>query len=532
MQLIIYNLDVSQYVQVSGFSESTEKVYDTANQFTTAEGMEIRPCRGVRKKYNVNLNNVPLNVKNMLRSRSRYGYVSCTVGSDIGSFSLDDFSAQVIIQNGDLNLWTVSFSLSAKTLIPGDEGETYNYTVLCEGARYSMESGEIIDDIKITNNIGGLPTSGICASQMSFSLDIMVYGGAIPGMSPSAECRIIGFDAPTYYITGRSLNGSTLTITATDRTIFLDLPFNYTSVFSWQDENGNVPTNIVLQNLYSQAGFSSFYYGDVASVVPTMPYADLNTSCRSILTTLAEAACGTWYCAKDNSLHFFGYGDWYHTFMLRPNSRTDVQKGLTTGPITGVRMINDSTDSGETEIYTSGNFTDILHSIKISSKYATASGCGAVYSRVKDTTYSAFSIAHCQCWEFVHIGAKVEVYDSSLEYYLATNINISLSSTGPYASISGDAISDLEWDFSGELTQKVNQRIAENQKYHGVYISKTEGLVCDGLASKAVFADGRLTFFSKKDNGAKAAALKNDRTEIASIGLIGEKSDSDTSDDN
>lgn len=42
MQLIISGLDVSEYIQQSGFSESYEKVYDTANSFTAADGTEIK----------------------------------------------------------------------------------------------------------------------------------------------------------------------------------------------------------------------------------------------------------------------------------------------------------------------------------------------------------------------------------------------------------------------------------------------------------------------------------------------------------
>ena len=83
MQLIISGLDVSEYIQQSGFSESYEKVYDTNNAFTAADGTEIKRLSGVRKKFNVTLGNVPVNVKNMLRSRSRYGYISCTVGEEV-----------------------------------------------------------------------------------------------------------------------------------------------------------------------------------------------------------------------------------------------------------------------------------------------------------------------------------------------------------------------------------------------------------------------------------------------------------------
>lgn len=468
MQLVISGLDVGKYIQPSGFSESSEKVYDTAHQFTTADGVEIKRCRGVRKSYNISLDQVPMNVKNMLRSRSRYGYISCTVGENTDQFMLDSFSAQVIIQNDTLDLWTVSFTLSAKTVTGPFANEKGFYSVTCEGREYKMETGEIIGDITITNNSGGLPKSGICASQMSFSLDVSIYGGALPGVSSSAECKIGNFTAPTYYVTGRQLEGSVYTITGTDRTIFLDMPFNYTSC-QWEAErskDNTVSTSYVVQCIASQAGFKGFNYGNIPEILPKLPYADLATSCRSILTSLSEIACGTWYCGQSDSLQFFGYGDQSAVYTPFPNESTDLQKGISVGPMAGVIMINDSTDSGDSEQFTAGYVEDSFRAVKIVSKYATASTCGALLNRIKDVEYTAFTLPHCYCYTYYPIGTQVVMNEYDTEFYLATNVTIYLSPTGSYASFSGDASSEFEWDFSGQLTQQVKNRIAENTKYH------------------------------------------------------------------
>lgn len=496
MQLVISGLDVGKYIQPSGFSESSEKVYDTAHQFTTADGVEVKRCRGVRKSYNISLDQVPMNVKNMLRSRSRYGYISCTVGENTDQFMLDSFSAQVIIQNDTLDLWTVSFTLSAKTVMGPFANEKGFYSVICEGREYKMETGEIVGDITITNNSGGLPKSGICASQMSFSLDVSVYGGSLPGVSSSAECKIGNFSAPTYYVTGRQLEGSVYTITGTDRTIFLDMPFNYTSC-QWEAEHSKdntVATSYVVQCIASQAGFNGFNYGNIPEIIPRLPYADLATSCRSILTSLSEVACGMWYCGQGDSLQFFGYGDQSAVYTSFPNESADLQKGISVGPMAGVVMINDSTDSGDSEQFTSGYVEDSFRAIKIVSKYATASACSMLLKRIEDVEYTAFTLPHCYCYTFYPIGTQVVMNEYDLEVYLATNIVIYLSPTGSYASFSGDASSEFEWDFSGHLTQQVKDRIAENTKYHGVSISKKEGLVCEGVGSKITMVDGRITF--------------------------------------
>ena len=95
-------------------------------------------------------------------------------------------------------------------------------------------------------------------------------------------------------------------------------------------------------------------------------------------------------------------------------------------------------------------------------------------------------------------------YDT--EFYLATNVTIYLSPTGSYASFSGDASSEFEWDFSGQLTQQVKNRIAENTKYHGVSLSKKEGLVCEGVGCKVTMADGKITFHTKKHSQSEGAS--------------------------
>ena len=526
MNLVISNLAVGEYVGQSGVSENYEKVYDSNHQFTTSEGVEIKRCRGVRKVYNISLDNVPLNVKNMLRSRSRYGYISCTVDNVTDMFIMDSFSAQVIIQNGMLDLWTVSFTLSAKTITGPSADNKGFYSVNCEGREYTMESGELYGDIQITNNAGGLPKSGICASQMTFSLDISLYGGSVPGFSPSAPCTVGGFSAPTYYITGRRLDGFIYTITATDRTIFLDLPFDYTSCL-WEAErskDNTVSSFYVVQCIASQVGFSGFNCGDISEIIPRIPYADLATTCRSILTSLSEIACGMWYCSSSNSLQFFCFGsvgdDMYSRHIAKSDC-TDLQRGLVTGPINGVLMINESTDSGDSERFESGNIAESFNKIKVVSKYATPSTCGALFHRAKDAQYTAFTIQHCYCYSYISIGTRIILDDNDFECFMATNVNIFLSPTGSYASISGDADSEIEWDFSGLLTQKVNQRIAENLKYHGVSISKKEGLVCDGVGSKITMADSKVTFIIKDSDET------GDETEISATANVSDLSASE-----
>ena len=493
MQLIIGGVDVSAYIQQSGISESYEKVYDTSNQFTAADGTEIKRCLGVRKSYSISLDKVPLKTKNMLRSRSRYGYIICTVGEDASQYLLNDFSAQVIIQYEELNLWSVKFTLKSKDIDSSSSGSTGIYSVTCGGTKVSMENNQIIGDIRITNNSGGFPSSGVVASQLTFTIDIDKFGGVIY-FDPSASCTIGGFDAPTYYVTGRSLSGNSYTITATDRTIFLDLPFNYTTLEEHKDSDGNVSISEVVNEIARQAGFTSGSAGSASSVLDKIPYADLATSCRSILDAISQIACGVWYCTVGNALNFYAFGSFVASFYPSESKRTDVMRGLTKGPICGVLMINNSTSTDASEEFSEGSTGSTYNAIKIVSKYATAGRCRALYDRVKDAKYTSFSVARAECSYFLPVGTQFQ--EDAEETYIATNINMSLSYTGAYASVGADNSSETEWDFNGSLTRQVNAQIEAGRKYHGVSINSKNGFTCEGTAGKITMADGTETYYS------------------------------------
>ena len=78
---------------------------------------------------------------------------------------------------------------------------------------------------------------------------------------------------------------------------------------------------------------------------------------------------------------------------------------------------------------------------------------------------------------------------------------MSFSDTGAYASVGADSFSETEWDFTGELTRRVNRQIEAGRKYHGVSITAKDGFTCEGAGGKITMSDGTVTFYS---NGSKA----------------------------
>lgn len=509
MNIIVGSVNVSAYITQGGISESFAKIYDTSNAFTAADGTEYKKELGVRCAVSVSLENVPENVKNQLRTRSRYDSVTCTVGTETKQYTLDNYSASVIVQREELKLWKVSFTLTEKDIRSSSSAGVFY--VIVEGLKLSFANNDFIGDIKLTCNAGGLPTSGVSASQLSFTVDISKYGWTAFG-SNCAECTVGGFNAPKYYITGRSMNGDEYTITATDRTIFLDLPFDYTVLEAHVDSDGYVQTGQVVSEIARQAGFTS---GSTGGALQKILYKDLATSCRSVLDIIASASCGTFYCSANNSLEFLQFGAISGTCSAPENQRTDVIKGMEKGPINGVLMINTSTNDGKTQQFSEGSTGSSFSAVKIQSKYATAELCNGVYQGVKGKKYTAFKVDKMVCSAFMSIGTLFSV--DEFNSYNATNITMNLSRTGSYASIGTDINNETEWDFSGALTREVNAQIKAGHKYNGVSVSQQGGLVCEGAGGKITSSDGKVTYYTNEkpiaNNEEEAKKLIDDEEE-------------------
>lgn len=488
MQITIDKIAVSEYVQ--SYSETIEKVYDTANSFIASDGTEHKKCKGSRKKISLSLGNVPVRVKNLLKVKSSLSQVTANIAGNSFVCTLDDFSAVSIIQAGELDLWTVGLTISPVDISSKGADTVCDFSVTHLATEYSLANGYLSDDIRISVNAGGAPTSGICAAQLTFKINTAKVGFR-PYIDACGACTVNGVNAPKFYVSGRSFENNTYTVTATDRTLFLDAPFDYTTLTELVTSDKTVATSSVVSEIARQCGFKS---GSTGSLLDRMPIADLTSTCRSILDSISAIECGVFVCTIDESLNFIKFGSYASTLKLAPDKHTDVSVGADIGPIAGVQLTNNSTSTDSAEVYSQGSVGDSLQSILITSKYSTEQRAATLYESVEGRSFTAFSIEHAIVSDYVPLCTQVQFTDSEDTFIVGEATTI-LSTTGIYATLGASVNVETVWDYDGSLTRQVNAQIAAGRKYHGVSITTKDGFVCEGTAGKITMSDGTMAFW-------------------------------------
>lgn len=488
MQITIDKIAVSEYVQ--SYTETIDKVYDTANSFIASDGTEHKKCKGSRKKISLSLGNVPVRVKNLLKVKSSLSQVTANIAGNSFACTLDDFSAVSIIQAGELDLWTVGLTISPVDISSKGADTVCDFSVTHLATEYSLANGYLSDDIRISVNAGGAPTSGICAAQLTFKINTAKVGFR-PYIDACGVCTVNGVNAPKFYVSGRSFENNTYTVTATDRTLFLDAPFDYTTLTSLVTSDKTVATSSVVSEIACQCGFKS---GSTGSLLDRMPIADLTSTCRSILDSISAIECGVFVCTIDESLNFIKFGSYASTLKLAPDKHTDVSVGADIGPIAGVQLTNNSTSTDSAEVYSQGSVGDSLQSILITSKYSTEQRAATLYESVEGRSFTAFSIDHAIVSDYVPLCTQVQFTDSE-DTFIAGEATTILSTTGIYAALGASVNVETVWDYDGALTRQVNAQVAAGRKYHGVSITTKDGFVCEGTAGKIEMSDGTMAFW-------------------------------------
>lgn len=493
--LVVDNIDVTQYVSSNGISCDIRKIYDDENAFVAANGQDIKKSKGFQKYYSISLTNVPLLLKNQLKNKLKKNGLLCEIDTEAGNYyRMTNFSASIISENDYINIWQVKFDLESLSITKTQE-TTQSFAVRVwplEGElykEYKIDGNSLIGNIKISQNSGGLPISGVYASQLSFSLSRMSTEYQAP--STNAKVTISGFAAPDFFITQRSFANSTVTFTCYDRTLFLDKTFDSSSF----NTTLTVSVNEIINSIASQIGFAGVQISGFPSSFVSIDFNDVyNKSCREILNLISETAAGFFYCGPDNSLCFAGFGVAPSAFVFSEDKRTEIIEEFAKGPIDSLIAINNS-DSNNNQEWTFGQTIDAFTCIKISSKYMTESIATEIFNRVNGKRYSCFNVEKCVTQEIPHLGSLL--YDKTIgvgTYYPVFRYNLNLSLTGAYITLGADSITEQEFDYQGYITRQLEGKLEENKNYNGCSINKN-GLKCEGTAGKVTMEDGSVYFY-------------------------------------
>lgn len=502
--LTIDDIDVSEYISKNGITSELRKVYDTENSFISESGLDIKKSLGYKKFYSVSLTNVPSTIKNKLKSKLSKTTLYVGVNDNVEHYMMCNFSSSVIIKNDLIDLWSVKFDLE-KLEINKSQETSKNYSLRIwplagdEYKEYNINNSALIGSIKISQNPGSWPVSGVCSSQLTFTLSRMNTEYQDP--QTNAKITINGFTTPIFYITQRNFTKSTVTFTCVDKTLFLDKTFD-TSKLTTQSEK--VSISEVVSIISEQCTFEDFDISEFPSSFTEIDYNDVyNKSCRDILILLTETAAGFFYCNSENILVFNPLGVKKESVYISEDERTELVEEHKKGPVDSAIMINNK-DSANLQEWIFGTTLDIYSCLKVKSKYMTEEISNEIFNRVQNFRYSCFTVEKCilkNITKTINPGAYLYLTsDKTGTYYPIFNINTVLSSTGAYVTLSSDSISEQEYEFMGYITRQLNNKIEENKNYNGCSISN-DGIKCEGAAGKVTLEDGSVYFYEQDKTG-------------------------------
>lgn len=106
MSVIVNSVDITEYVNQGGISESTQREYADKGAATgTAES------KGAHYIYNISAQ-MPDDIKNEMSACMEKGNVPCTVGGDSCRAEMTNFTASVLIELSGVTVWNVGFTLT------------------------------------------------------------------------------------------------------------------------------------------------------------------------------------------------------------------------------------------------------------------------------------------------------------------------------------------------------------------------------------------------------------------------------------
>ena len=495
INVLIDNIDITQYISKNGITSDIKKIYDEENSFISESGQEHRKTKGYQKNYSLSLTYVPNVLKNILRNKLKKNGIICSIGTDSGNYyRMTNFSSTVEVENDYIHIYSVKFDLESLNIIKTQE-PVQNYSVRVWPLvgdlykSYSVNGDALIGSIKISQNSGGLPTSGVYASQLSFTLSRKSSEYESP--ATNAKITVDGFAAPDFYITQRTFSGSTVTFTCYDKTLFLDKTFDSSSF----NTTSTVSVNEIINAIASQIGFAGVQISGFPSSFVSIDFNDIyNKSCREILNLISETAAGFFYCGPDNELCFAGFGVAPDGFAFTEDNRTDIIEEFVKGPIDGLIAVNNS-DSNNMQEWTFGQTIDSYTCIKIQSKYITEAIAQEIFERVEGQKYSCFNVEKCITETIPLLGSLL--YNKTVgvgTYYPVFRYNLNLSLTGAYITLGADSITEQEFDYQGYITRQLFGKVEENKNYNGCQINK-DGIQCEGTAGKVTLSDGSVYFY-------------------------------------
>lgn len=358
-------------------------------------------------------------------------------------------------------------------------------------------------DMQIKQNADGMGISGVCTSELDFSVAYEEYAEHPPkaGAIVTLGINILGV---TYYflISQRTRSGAKVTLKCYDRMLLLnknsdlfDIP--YTNVDPKDDSSGEIKMEDLIKYLVPEIGFAGCttyltdtgYYGELK-----MAKKDIKgKTCRALFEAISEAWCGYFTIAADNYLDFVFFGTPAHSICPVVNHEAIVMQSERS-PISKVTVSN-----GTDNYYSGEENADIFAALTVKTNYASQELADKLLERVKGYTYMSW-----QCSKMIvdvqQLSGSVNSYlpAISTEMYslkpvvsmnggnlIANALTITLTDTGIYASLGSNEVAEDECAYIGYLSRKLEEKLSDGEKLgNDTLISRYQGIIHLGEKTK------------------------------------------------
>ena len=240
------------------------------------------------------------------------------------------------------------------------------------------------------------------------------------------------------------------------------------------DSNDTIEISRLMSMIMAMCGYLGYSdtMGIIGSVITKAKKSDVKgKTCRNILDDLSRACCCVWILQNDT-----GTGDVRGTLALIPVNSSlgavftaekyaDVYVG-------GAKRFGKIVLTNGSESYSAGASSSAFGTLEIETPYASAALAGTLYSRLKDYTYKAWECSKLLMTSFLPSPSSLITFGTKTDMYV-NSCTVSLTSTGIYAAVGRNAVSEDETEYRNRTERELIMRYRLGSVMGNTKISKS-----------------------------------------------------------
>lgn len=376
-------------------------------------------------------------------------------------------------------------------------GTDFSYFLIIDG--YVFYS---FGDLALKQNADGMGISGVSAAEFDFSIAYEEYAAKTPKSGAEVLFGIEGSDVTyNFFVSQRSRSGGKVTFKCYDRTIMLgvssdtlDIP--YTDVSEDDENSGKITALSLVKYLAEAVGF----IGCTKSIDEIWNFGSLELkkadikgkTARALLETISAAWCGYFTVAANDYLDFVLFGSAVMHTLCPVTTHSAIVMRSERSAITRVVAYTGS------DYYYSGDYnSDVLSTLTVQTEFASQEYADTLLERVKGYTYRSWEcskaivdVPNLKDGYFPTISTKMNKYhipdgvDTDTDF-TANALTLNFTSTGIYATLSSNEVTEDEYAYLGYVSRKLGEKISDGEKLgNDTLITRYQGIVHLGEKKK------------------------------------------------